>query len=123
MTGLATVRVGDGDAGGGGGGLPSPSKPNNLSVKGASRTRCEGCCVAAGAVGGETGAGIVALSTTGLLVAAADVPLAFPFRVAGEGGTYPVGGAEWLLCWVSSRDDDGARDNPANKSDIGASKI
>ena len=90
MTGLATVRVGDGDAGGGG----SPSNPNNLSVKGASRTPRDGCCVVTGAVGGETGVGVVAFSTTGLLAAAADVPFAFPFRVAGEGGTYPVGCAE-----------------------------
>ena len=96
ITGLATVRVGDGDEVGGGGELLSPSKPNNLSVKGASRTRRDGCCVIVGAAEGETGVGMVDFSTTGLLVAAAaaDVPFAFPFRAAGEGGTYPVGGAE-----------------------------
>ena len=90
ITGLASVRVGDGDEGGGGG-LVSPSKPNNLSVRGASRTRgCDGCCV-----GGETGVGMVAFSTTGLLTEEGEeMPLAFPFREAGEGGTYPVGGAE-----------------------------
>ena len=28
-----------------------------------------------------------------------------------------------MLCWFSSRDEDGARDNPANKSDIAPSKF
>jgi len=88
---LAMLRVGDGDVGGGG--AVSPNNPNNLSVRGASRTRGDGCCIlgVATAGAGDVGGRIISRVAWGLPTGVAlPPPLLVCFvRVCGDGGTYP----------------------------------